>query len=176
MDKKIIGFAVLIMILFVGGVDVFAKVGVYSDMNSETLRGLRSIYVWVAPMDSKIEQEGLKAAQIRRDTEGQIQREGIKLLPEEEFNRLQRSRNYPLGRLEIIVTIKDIKEGNIKIYNITVRLSQIAFLSRAPVIKLLAPTWERQTIGYSGDLRKVTEGVKAGVEAFISAFMSVNSK
>jgi len=176
MDKKIIGFAVILMILFVGGVDVFAKVGVSSDMNSETLRGLRSIYVWVAPMDSKIEQEGLKAVQIRRDTELQIQREGIKLLPEAEFNRLRRSRNYPLGRLEIIVTIKDIKEGNEKIYNITVRFSQIAFLSRAPVIKLFAPTWEIQTIGYSGDLRKVTEGVKAGVEAFISAFMSVNSK
>jgi hypothetical protein len=176
MDKKIIGFVVLFIILFLGGVDVFAKVGVYSDMTNETLRGLRSIYVWVAPMDSKIEQEGLKAAQIRRDTERQIQREGIKLLPEAEFNRLRRSRNYPLGRLEIIVTVKDIKEGNEKIYNITVRFSQIAFLSRAPVIKLFAPTWERQTIGYSGDLRKVTEGVKAAVEAFISAFMSVNSK
>jgi hypothetical protein len=176
MDKKIIGFDVFIMVLFVGGVDVFAKVGVYSDMNSETLRGLRSVYVWVAPMDSKIEQEGLTVAQIRRDAERQLQREGIKLLPEEEFNRLRRSRNYPLGRLEIIVTIKAIKEGDIKIYNITVRFSQIAFLSRAPVIKLFAPTWERQTIGSSEDLSKVTEGVKTGVEAFISAFMSVNSK
>ena len=176
MDKKIIGFTVILMILFVGGVDVFAKVGVYSDMNSETLRGLRSIYVWVAPMNSKIEKEGLTTALIQEGTERQLQREGIKLLPEAEFNRLRRTRNYPLGRLEIIVTIKDIKEGNEKIYNITVRFSQIAFLSRAPVIKLFAPTWESQTIGYSGDLRKVTEGVKDGVEAFISAFMSVNSK
>lgn len=176
MDKKIIGFTVILMILFVCVGDVFAKVGVYSEMNSETLRGLRSIYVWVAPMNSKVEQEGLTTALIQEDTERQLQREGIKLLPEAEFNRLRRTRNYPLGRLEIIVTIKDIKEGNEKIYNITVRFSQIAFLSRAPVIKLFAPTWESQTIGYSGDLRKVTEGVKDGVEAFISAFMSVNSK
>jgi uncharacterized protein YrzB (UPF0473 family) len=176
MDKKIIGFAALLMIFFMGGVEVFAKVGVYSEMNSETLRGLRSVYVWVAPINSKIEQEGLTTALIQKDTERQLQREGIKLLPEAEFDRLRRSRNYPLGRLEIIVTVKDIKEGNEKIYNITVRFSQIAFLSRAPVIKLFAPTWEKQTIGYSGDLRKVTEGVKAGVEAFISAFMSVNSK
>jgi uncharacterized protein YrzB (UPF0473 family) len=176
MDKKIIGFALLIMILFVGRVDAFAKVDVYSEMNSETLRGLRSIYVWVAPIDSKIEQEGLTTAQIRRDTERQLQSEEIKLLPEEEFNRLRRTRNYPLGRLEIIVTVKDIKEGNEKIYSIIVRFSQIAFLSRAPVIKLFAPTWESQTIGYSGDLRAVTEGVKAGVEEFISAYMSVNSK
>lgn len=176
MDNKIIGFAVLLMILFVWGVDAFGKVGVYSEMNSETLRGLRSIYVWVAPIDSKIEQEGLTTALIQGDTERQLQREGIKLLSEAEFNRLRRTRNYPLGRLEIIVTIKDIKEGNDKIYNITVRFSQIAFLSRAPVIKFFAPTWESQTVGYSGDLRKVTEGVKAGVESFISAFMSVNSK
>jgi len=176
MDRKLIWFAILIMVLFVGGVDAFAKVGVYSEMNSETLRGLKSIYVRVAPIDSTIEQEGLTAAQIRRDTERQLQREEIKLLPEEEFNRLRRTRNYHLGRLEIIVTVKDIKEGNEKIYNIIVRFSQIVFLSRAPVIKLFAPTWESQTIGCSGDLNVITESVKARVEEFISAYMSVNSK
>jgi hypothetical protein len=132
--------------------------------------------VRVAPIDSKIEQEGLTTAQLRRDTERQLQSEEIKLLAEEEFNRLRRTRNYPLGRLEIIVTVKDIQEGNEKIYNIIVRFSQIVFLSRAPVIKLFAPTWESQTIGYSGDLSVVTEGVKARVEEFISAYMSVNSK
>ena len=176
MDKKLRWFAIFIMVLFVGRVDAFAKAGVYSEMNSETLRGLRSIYVRVAPIDLKIEQEGLTTARIRRDTERQLHREEIKILPEEEFNRLRRTRNYPLGRLEIIVTAKDIKEGNEKIYYIIVRFSQIAFLSRAPVIKLFAPTWESQTIGYSGDISAVTEGVKAGVEEFISAFMSVNSK
>jgi len=176
MDKKVIGFSILIMVLFVGGVDAFAKVGVYSEMNSETLRGVRSIYVRVAPIDSKIEQEGLTTAQIQGDTERQLQSEAIKLLPEEEFNRLRRTRNYPLGRLEIIVTVTDIKEGNGQIYNIIVRFSQIVFLSRAPVIKLFAPTWESQTIGYSGDLSVVTGGVKARVEEFISAYMSVNSK
>ena len=176
MDRKFIWFAILIMVLFVGGVDAFAKVGVYSEMNSETLRGLRSIYVRVAPIDSKIQQEGLTTARIRSDTERQLQKEGIKILPEEEFNRLRRTRNYPLGRLEIIVTVKDVTEGNGKIYNIIVRFSQIVFLSRAPVIKLFAPTWESQTIGYSGDLSVVIEGVKARVEEFIGAYMSVNSK
>ena len=176
MDRKLIWFAILIMVLFVGGVDAFAKVGVYSEMNSETLRGLRSIYVRVAPIDSKIQQEGLTTARIRSDTERQLQKEDIKILPEEEFNRLRRTRNYPLGRLEIIVTVKGIKEGNEKIYNIIVRFSQSVFLSRAPVIKLFAPTWESQAIGYSGNLSVVTEGVKARVEAFISAYMSVNSK
>ena len=176
MDRKLIWFAILIMVLFVGRVDALAKVGVYSEMNSETLRGVRSIYVRVAPIDSKIEQEGLTTARILRDTERQLQREEIKILPEEEFNRLRRTRNYPLGRLEVIVTIKDMNKDNEKLYSIIIRFSQIAFLSRAPVIKLFAPTWESQTIGYSGDLSVVTEGVKAGVEEFISAYMSVNSK
>ena len=176
MDRKLIWFAILIIVLFVGRVDAFANVGVYSEMNSETLRGVRSIYVRVAPIDSKIEQEGLTTARILRDTERQLQREEIKILPEEEFNRLRRTRNYPLGRLEVIVTIKDMNKDNEKLYSIIIRFSQIAFLSRAPVIKLFAPTWESQTIGYSGDLSVVTEGVKAGVEEFISAYMSVNSK
>jgi hypothetical protein len=176
MDRKLRWFAILIIVLFVGRVDAFANVGVYSEMNSETLRGVRSIYVRVAPIDSKIEQEGLTTARILRDTERQLQRDGIKILPEEEFNRLRRTRNYPLGRLEVIVTIKDMNKDNEKLYSIIIRFSQIAFLSRAPVIKLFAPTWESQTIGYSGDLSVVTEGVKAGVEEFISAYMSVNSK
>ncbi len=176
MDKKLRWFALLIMVLFVGKVDAFAKVGVYAEMNSETLRGLRSVYVRVAPIDSKIEQEGLTTARVQRDTERQLQMAKIKLLPEEEFNRLRRTRNYPLGRLEVIVTIKNMNKDNEKLYNIIIRFSQIAFLSRAPVIKLFAPTWESQTIGYSGDLSVVTEGVKAGVEEFISAYTSVNSK
>ena len=176
MDRKLKWLAILMMVLFVGRVDALAKVGVYSEMNSETLRGLKSIYVRVAPIDSKIEQEGLTTAQIRRDTERQLQREEIKILPEKEFDRLRRSRNYPLGRLEVIVTIKDMNKDNEKLYSIIIRFSQIAFLSRAPVIKLFAPTWESQTIGYSGDLSVVTEGVKAGVEEFISAYMAVNSK
>ncbi|OPX37496.1 MAG: hypothetical protein B1H12_04740 [Desulfobacteraceae bacterium 4484_190.2] len=176
MDRKLRWFAILIMVLFVGGVDAFAKVGVYSEMNSETLRGVKSIYVRVAPIDPTIEQEGLTTAQIRRDTEHQLQREGIKILPEEEFNRLRRTRNYPLGRLEVIVTIKDMNKDAEKLYSIIVRFSQVAFLSRAPVIKLFAPTWESQTIGYSGDLSVVTEGVKARVEEFISAYTAANSK
>ena len=176
MDRKLRWLAIFIMVLFVGRVDAFAKVGVYSEMNSETLRGLRSIYVRVAPIDSKIEQEGLTTAQIRRDTERQLQMAKIKLLPEEEFNRLRRTRNYPLGRLEVIVTIKDMNKDNEKLYSIIIRFSQIAFLSRAPVIKLFAPTWESQTIGYSGDLNVITESVKARVEEFISAYMSMNSK
>ena len=176
MDRKLRWLAILIMVLFVGRVDAFAKVGVYSEMNSETLRGVRSIYARAAPIDSKIEQEGFTTAQIRRDTERQLQMAKIKLLPEEEFNRLRRTRNYPLGRLEVIVTIKDMNKDNEKLYSIIIRFSQIAFLSRAPVIKLFAPAWESQTIGYSGDLSVVTEGVKAGVEEFISAYTAVNSK
>ncbi len=176
MDRKFVWFAILTMVLFVGGGDAFAKVGVYSEMNSETLRGVKSIYVRVAPIDPKIEQEGLTTARMLRDTERQLQREEIKILPEEEFNRLRRTRNYPLGRLEVIVTIKDMNKDNEKLYSIIIRFSQIAFLSRAPVIKLFAPTWESQTIGYSGDLSVVTEGVKARVEEFISAYTAVNSK
>ncbi len=176
MDRKLRWFAILIIVFFVGRVDAFANVGVYSEMNSETLRGVKSIYVRVAPIDSEIEQEGLTTARIRRDTERQLQMAKIKLLPEEEFNRLRRSRNYPLGRLDVIVTIKDMNKDNEKLYSIIIRFSQIAFLSRAPVIKLFAPTWESQTIGYSGDLNVITESVKAGVEKFISAYTSVNSK
>ena len=174
MDKRMRWVALLIAVLTIGSIDAFARETV--ELGDATLRGIKSIYLQISPIDSEITQEGLTTAKIQRDTERQLLRAGIKLLSEKEFNRLKQPRNYPLGRLEVIVTIKGIKEGNAKIYNITVRISQIVFLSRAPVIKLFAPTWESTIVGYSHNLDVISEGVRDGVAEFINTYLSVNRK
>jgi hypothetical protein len=176
MHKKMRWFALLITVLFVWIGDAFSLVSGTDELGGTTLRGIKSIYVQISPINAGIAQEGLSTAKIKRDTERQLVRAGIKLLSDKEFIRLKQPRNYPLGRLEVIVTIKDIEEDNGKVYNITVRISQIVFLSRAPVIKLFAPTWESTIIGYSHNLDVISKGVNDGVQEFINAYLSVNSK
>ena len=176
MSKTMRWFAFLIIVLFVWMGDAFALARGAGEIDGTTLRGIKSIYVQISPINAGIAQEGLSTAKIQRDTERQLEKAGIKLLSEKEFIRLKQPRNYPLGRLEVILTIKDTKEDNGKIYNISVRLTQIVFLSRAPVIKLFAPTWESTIIGYSHNLDVISDGVREGVEEFINAYLSVNPK
>lgn len=176
MHKKMEWFALLIIVSFVWIGDAFALVKGTGEIDSTTLRGIKSIYVQILPINARTTQEGLTTAKIQRDTERQLERAGIKLLSEKEFLRLKQPRNYPLGRLEVLVTIKDIKQDNGKVYNITVRISQIVFLSRAPVIKLFAPTWESTILGYSHNPDVISDGVRDGVEEFIDAYLSVNPK
>ena len=176
MHRKMRWFALLITVVFVWIGDAFALVRGTGELGGTTLRGIKSIYVQISPINAEIEQEGLSTAKIKSDTERQLERVGIKLLSEKEFIRLKQPRNYPLGRLEVILTIKDINKDNGKIYNITVRLTQVVFLSRAPVIKLFAPTWESTIIGYSHNLDVISEDVRDGVKEFINAYLSVNPK
>ena len=176
MYKKMRWSALLITILFVWIGDAFALVKGTGEIDSMTLRGIKSIYVKISPINAGVAQEGLSTAKIQRDTERQLEKAGIKLLSEKEFIRLKQPRNYPLGRLEVLVTIKDIRQDQGKVYNITVRISQIVFLSRAPVMKLFAPTWESTIIGYSHNLDVISDVVRDGVEEFINAYLSVNPK
>ncbi|UCF85136.1 MAG: hypothetical protein JSV50_05740 [Desulfobacteraceae bacterium] len=176
MNKRMRWFAFLIIVLFVWMGDAFALVRGTGEIDGTTLRGIKSIYLQISPINAGITQEGLTTAKIQRDAERQLLRAGIKLLSEKEFNRLKQPRNYPLGRLEVMVTIQDIKEDNAKVYKITVRITQIVFLSRAPVIKLFAPTWESTVIGYSHNLDVISEGVRDGVAEFINAYQAANPK
>ena len=176
MNKKNCLSALLIMAIFICMADVSALARETVEPGTETLRGIKSIYVQVELIDTEIEQEKITSAQIRRETERQLERAWIKVLSEEKYNRLKKPRNYPLGRLDVLVTIKDMQKDDEKLYNVTVRISQIAFLSRAPVIKVFAPTWESVTIGNTRNLGVVLDVVRDGVQGFIDAYLSVNPK
>lgn len=174
MVKKTGGLSVPIMLtcLFLLGASrpAIAENG----LSRETLRGLKALNVQVAPIEPGISHEGLTHKRILEDTKRELQKAGIELLSDEEFTRLRRSRSYPLGRLEMMITIKDAGSSDAKIYSTTVRVRQAVFLSRRPVIKVFAPTWEKRTIGYTRDLGPVAEAVRNGVEQFIRDYLSVN--
>jgi hypothetical protein len=140
------------------------------------LGGLKSVYVQVEPLSPETKGKGIAAAQIRRDTERQLTKGGIKLLSEREFNNFRLSGSYPLARLEIAINIDEIEVGDtrLNVNFIVVRARQQALLARKSAIRFFATTWQRQHINYSNDLAEVHGALRDIVNEFISAYNSAN--
>ena len=141
---------------------------------SASLGGLKSIYIAEPSLDSKVKYEGLSTDRLKKNTEKQLKKAGIKTLSEKEFDRLKRSERYPLGRLDMVITIGEITSVDLKVYNIVVQLRQVVFLARKPVAKLWTATWGKRELGYSPGVDVVEEGVKDIVGQFINDYLSVN--
>jgi hypothetical protein len=177
MNNQTRGYKLLIILLSIGLTAAIARAGQYNRLTSDvaaTLEGIKSIHVRVAPIDADLSQGGLSQAKILENTKWQLQRAGIKLLSEKEYDRLRAVRNYPLGQLEVTVTFKNAGDIDAKIYSVKVRVRQAVFLSRKPVIKVSAPTWEESTIGYTRELGAIQAGIEDAVAKFINAYRSVN--
>lgn len=177
MNNKTRCYKLLIILLSIGWTAASVQAGQYNQLNSDpadTLQGIKNINVQVAPIDPEFEQEGLSQAKILENTKRQLQRAGIKLLSEKEYDRLRAARNYPLGQLEVTVAFKSTRAVDAKIYSVNVRVRQAVFLSRKPFIKVFAPTWEESTIGYTLDLDVIQAGIEDAVAKFINAYRSVN--
>jgi hypothetical protein len=140
------------------------------------LGGLKSVYVQVEPVSPETQQKGLAAAQLRRDTERQLSKAGIKLLSEREFNNFRLTGSYPLARLDVSVTIDqlDVAGTSLNVNVIVVTARQQALLGRKPSIRFFAITWQRQEISYSNDVADVYEVLRGLVNEFISAYNSAN--
>ena len=140
------------------------------------LGGLKSVYLQVEPLSPETEGKGIAAAQLRRDTERQLTKAGIKLLSERQFNNFRLTGSYPLVRLDISVTIDEIEVGDtsLNVNFIVVKARQQAFLGRKPAIRFFATTWQRQEINYSNDVADVHEVLRDVVNEFISAYNSAN--
>jgi len=143
---------------------------------SASLGGLKSIYIAEPSIDSQVRYDGLSTRRLKKNTDRQISKSGIKALSEKEFDRLKRSERYPLGRLDTVITVSEITSMDLKIYNIVVQLRQVVFLARKPVAKLWAPTWGKRELGYSGNVDVVEERVKDIVGQFINDYLSANQK
>jgi hypothetical protein len=140
------------------------------------LGGLKSVYLQVEPVGPETEQKGVSTAQLRRDTERQLRKAGIKLLSEREFNNFRLTGSYPLARLDVFVNIDEIEvaDTSLNVNFIAVKARQQAFLKRKPAIRFFATTWQRQEITYSNDLADVYEVLRDVVNEFISAYKSAN--
>jgi len=173
MEKKERLFVLVFMIFLLGSWNpfVFAE-----DASVDVLKGLKSIYVQVDPVEPEIKHKDLTTHQLKADTERQLVNAGIEVLSDKEFTRLKRSRNYPLGRLDVNITLIKAENVDSNIYSIIVQVRQPAFLGRRPVVKIFGSTWERREMGQISNLSTLRERVKDLVNQFIDEYLSSNPK
>ena len=142
------------------------------------LGGLKSLYLQVEPVDPETEQKGIAAARLRRDTERQLKKAGIKLLSEGDFNKYRLSGSYPFARVDVSVTIDEVAvaDSTLNVNFIVLKVHQQALLGRKPAIRFYAITWQRQDISYSNDVAQVHQTLRGIVDEFIAAYVSANPK
>ena len=140
------------------------------------LGGLKSVYVQVEPLSPRTEEKGIAATQIRKTTEQQLTKAGIKVLSEKEFNNFRLTGSYPMARLDISVNIDEIEitDTPLNVNFIVVKARQQAFLGRKPALRFFATTWQRQEINYSNQVADVHGTLREIVNEFISAYDAAN--
>ncbi|MCJ7594017.1 MAG: hypothetical protein MUO52_04500, partial [Desulfobacterales bacterium] len=107
------------------------------------LEGITSIYVQVLPHDGpRDHQKEMEGYRLRYEVERLLSQAGMKILSEEEFQRFLPSRGYPLALVElrtktVPVPVKDL---DVMVFTVTLKLRQSVMLARKPIVKVLAPT------------------------------------
>jgi hypothetical protein len=140
------------------------------------LGGLKGVYLKVEPFSPEAEEKGIATVQVRKTTEQQLRKAGIKVLSEKEYNNFRLTGTYPMARLDISVSIDEIEVADtpLSVNFIVVKARQQAFLGRKPSIRFFATTWQRQEINYSSDVADVSEALREIVNEFISAYDAAN--
>jgi len=170
MGKKGLFFLTLLFLFGLPGslAQVFAQ-----DVATESLFGLKAVRVEVKPMEGSDERvQEIDLAQVLAQTEEQMTEAGLTILPEDEYLRLRRSFGYPLGLVEVLVGVFPIQDSDLLMYAGHVRLNQVVYMARRPVLKFLAPTWEVRGFGATKDLPSLRERIKGTVARLVQDYQS----
>jgi hypothetical protein len=169
--KAALFFCALMLFLWIGSVPfLFAQKQV-----DGALEGLKDIRIRIRlSMDSGSKGLELTPDLLERDTEELLRDAGLKVVSQDEFQRLLPSRGYPVGTLDLDSRIFKPGEAGFYVFYLNIKARQPAFLSRKPVIKFLVPTWETTNIGAIDTPSAVREMVKEGVKSFIRDFKGEN--
>ena len=166
-------FSVLMMALWIAPVPCpFAQ-----RQADSSLEGLTSVHVRVQlKIESDTAASGITAGQLQNDSEALIGDAGLKIVPQEEFDRLIGSRGYPIALFDLDAKIFKPGDAGFHVYQLNFKVRQVAYLARKPVVKFLAPTWEMTDFGTTDTLTLVRERVRNAVIQFIRDFKAENPK
>ena len=165
---------IVLFILTVSFPPVFAE---GNENLTDSLIRIREIYVSVKPIDNPIVAEaGIDESLIKEMAERQLRKAGIRLLSQEEYNRYKMTLRYPLAVLELRLTVHEITGMDAAIAELRVRVMQVAFLSRRPIVQINAPSWEVQEIGIARDPSFLDEALKRNLDQFIDDYFSANPR
>ena len=153
-----------------------AALAVDNEVTRSTLGGLKGVYLHVPPLSTEAEKIGLSSGQVLRDMKRQLDRAGIPLISDSEYDRLKASKRYPLARIEVYVAAYELDEPKLIIYSIKVEVRQAMLLIRKPVVKMVASTWSKEQFGNTPDLDEVRGKLRELMDDFIDAYFSVNPR
>lgn len=172
MDKKKLLFFVMLTLLVSPVLDARAQ-----KMGDQLLSGLTTVCLRVQYSDdSGMKATGTESNQLISDTEPQLTDAGLKLVSKDEFERLVSSRGYPIGLLDLQVTTNKISGVDFKIYYVSLKLQQLCYVARKPVLRFMGSTWDITDAGTADDFNAVKKRVKEAVDRFVSDYKSENPK
>jgi len=166
---------VCIIVLFTLTVSFPSGFAAENENLTVSLALIKHIYVDVKPIDNPIVIEaGIDENLIKDLAERQLRKAGIQLLSQEEYNRYKMTLRYPLARLELRLTVHEIEGMDAAIAEFRVRVMQVAFLSRRPIVQINAPSWEVQEIGIVRDPSFLKDALKRSLDEFIDDYFTAN--
>ena len=142
-----------------------------TEINRQSLKGLKGVYVLVESLQPGAERDGLNKTSIQTDVELKLRQAGIMVLTEAE------SFETP-GAPHLYINL-NTRSGSVYAFSINVRLRQTVRLDRDPSMQLSAvTTWSEEALGIIGrdNLREIRDYIKDYVDQFINAYLSVNPK
>jgi hypothetical protein len=174
MDKMRVLFAIALGLLLLGSPasTVFGQKAA-----QDILAGLTTVHVRIFySEDGSLKETGQNRNQLAVDLERQLADTGLKLVSKEEFERLLSSRGYPIGLLDLEVRTSKISGVDIKVFSVSLKLQQLSYVARKPVLRFLAPTWDLTEAGTADDFTAVKKRVNEAVSRFVADFKAENPK
>ena len=174
MDKKIIPWVTALALLLLG---TLAATGYAQKMAPDILAGLTTAHVRVSYFEEGAPKEsGQEKQQLASDLERQLAETDLKLVSKDEFDRLISSRGYPIALLDLEVRMGKISGVEFKLYHVGLKLQQVCYVARKPVLRFMAPTWDITASGTADDFNAVKGRVSEAVARFVDDYNAENPK
>jgi hypothetical protein len=172
MDKKKLFFLVMLALFVSPVLNARAQ-----KMADQLMAGLTTVQVRVKYSDeSGLKATGTESNQLISDTERQLSDAGLKIVSSSDFDRLVASRGYPIALLDIEVRLAKIADTDMKIYNLSVKLRQLAYIARMPTLRFLGGTWDVMDSGTMEDFSFIRQRLSGIISNLVSDYKSENPK
>jgi hypothetical protein len=116
------------------------------------------------------------ARQLQSDVERLLADAGINIVDAAEFDRLLGARSFPVAMLEMDVRMSKHPELDSKNYLLSLHIKQAVFLTRKPVVRFLATTWESTNFGVAKDPAFVRGVARESMGRFIQEWSTQNTE
>ena len=144
----------------------------YQSKKSDSLIGLRGVYVFVEDKNPPTATYGLTKQSLKADVELRLQQNGIKVLSKEERFK---TRGMPYLYISVYMIVRG--QMPVAVY-ITVKLKQNTMLETNHDLCLGATTWEEERFMFvrQDKLKDIGEYVRDFVDLFINDYLAANPK